>query len=129
VFTFVETKLFTQLVRQYLADDEYAALQRAIVANPEAGDVIRGSGGVRKLRWGVDGRGKRGGIRIIYYLRTRQGQVWMLTLYAKNEAESIPEPVLKKIKEEPRWRRVSGLSAKRFSRAFSSSNVVSMGAS
>ena len=84
----------------YFSDEEYAALQNAIVANPESGDVIRGSGGVRKLRWGVAGRGKRGGVRVIYYVRLRQGQVWMLTMYAKNETDSIPGPVLKKIKEE-----------------------------
>jgi mRNA-degrading endonuclease RelE of RelBE toxin-antitoxin system len=100
VLTFVETKLFTALVSDYLTDDEYSALQNAIIANPEAGDVIRGSGGVRKMRWGLAGRGKRGGVRVIYYLRLRQGLVWMLTMYAKNEADSIPGPVLKKIKEE-----------------------------
>jgi hypothetical protein len=100
VLTFVETKLFTQLVLNYFSDDEYAALQNAIVANPEAGDVIKGSGGVRKLRWGLSGRGKRGGVRIIYYLRLGQGQVWMLTMYAKNEADSISGSALKKIKEE-----------------------------
>lgn len=100
VLTFIETKLFTSLVGQYLSDDEYAALQQALADNPDAGDVIRGSGGVRKLRWGLAGRGKRGGIRVIYYLRSRQGEIWMLTLYAKNEVESIPGPVLKKIKEE-----------------------------
>ena len=107
MLTFVETRLFTSLVDQYLSDDEYAELQQALTANPDAGDVIRGSGlnkcqhvGVRKLRWGLAGRGKRGGIRVIYYLRSRQGEVWMLTLYAKNEVESIPGHVLKKIKEE-----------------------------
>jgi hypothetical protein len=100
VLTFIETKLFTRLVHDYFTDDEYAELQNSIVASPEAGDLIRGSGGVRKLRWGVAGRGKRGGVRVIYYLRLRQGQVWMLTLYAKNEAESISAAVLKKIKEE-----------------------------
>lgn len=99
MFTFVETKLFTQLVPNYFTDDEYANLQGFIAANPDAGDVIRGSGGVRKLRWGLPGRGKRGGVRVIYYLRLRQGQVWMLTIYAKNEADSISGPVLKKIKE------------------------------
>jgi hypothetical protein len=72
----------------------------ALAANPKAGDVIRGSGGVRKVRWGVAGRGKRGGIRVIYYLRSRQREAWMLTLYAKNEADSIPGHVLKKIKEQ-----------------------------
>lgn len=100
VFTFVETRLFTQLVHEYLSDDEYAALQHALMTNPKAGDLIRGSGGARKLRWGVAGRGKRGGVRLIYYLRSQQGEIWMLTLYAKNEAESIPGHVLKKIKEE-----------------------------
>ena len=100
MLTFVETRLFTSLVDHYLSDDEYAALQQALTANPDAGDVIRGSGGVRKLRWGVAGRGKRGGIRVIYYLRSRQGEVWMLTLYAKNEVDSIPGHILKKIKEE-----------------------------
>jgi len=100
VLTFIETKLFTRLVEKYFTDDEYAELQNSIVANPEAGDLIRGSGGVRKLRWGLAGRGKRGGVRVIYYLRLEQGQVWMLTLYAKNEADSIPGVVLKKIKEE-----------------------------
>ncbi|MBI4886690.1 MAG: transcriptional regulator [Acidobacteria bacterium] len=98
--TFVETRLFTSLVHQYLSDDEYAALQHALADNPDAGDVIRGSGGVRKLRWGISGRGKRGGLRVIYYLRSHHGEIWMLTLYAKNEAESIPGHVLKKIKEE-----------------------------
>lgn len=100
MLTFVETKLFSKLVQEYLSDDEYGALQQALVANPESGDIIPGSGGVRKLRWSVTGRGKRGGIRVIYYLRSRQGQVWMLTLYAKNVAENIPAHVLKKIREE-----------------------------
>jgi len=100
VLTFIETKLFTSLVQQYLADDEYAALQQALVTQPDAGDVIRGSGGVRKLRWGVAGRGKRGGVRVIYYLRSHQDEIWMLTVYAKNEETSIPGYVLKKIKEE-----------------------------
>ncbi len=98
--TLVETRLFTKLVQEYLSDDEYGALQQALVASPESGDVIPGSGGVRKLRWSVAGRGKRGGIRVIYYLRSRQGQIWMLTLYAKNVAENIPAHVLKKIREE-----------------------------
>jgi hypothetical protein len=100
MLTFIETKLFTKMVQAYLSDDEYGALQQALVSNPEAGAVVPGSGGVRKLRWNVGGRGKRGGIRVIYYLRLRQGQIWMLTVYAKNVAENIPPHVLKKIKEE-----------------------------
>ncbi len=97
--TFIETKLFSELVHEYLSDDEYAELQQALIAHPEAGDVIPGSGGVRKLRWKIAGRSKRGGLRVIYYLRSREGQVWMLTLYAKNVAD-IPAGILRKIKEE-----------------------------
>ena len=100
MISFVETKLFTRLVQEDLSDDEYSRLQQALLADPEAGAVIRGSGGVRKLRWGASGRGKRGGIRVIYFLRSRQGQIWMLTLYAKNVAESISANVLKQIRDE-----------------------------
>ena len=100
MISFVETKLFTRLVQDYLSDEEYSQLQLALIANPEGGSVIPGSGGVRKMRWGIGGRGKRGGLRVIYYLRTRQGQIWMLTLYAKNVAENISAHVLKQIKEE-----------------------------
>ncbi len=100
MISFIETKPFRRLVQEYLSDDEYAKLQQALLTDPEAGAVIPGSGGIRKLRWGVAGRGKRGGIRVIYFLRTRQGQIWMLTLYPKNVAENIPTHVLKQIKDE-----------------------------
>lgn len=100
VISFVETRLFTRLVQEYLSDDEYSALQQALLQDPEAGAVVPGSGGVRKLRWGVAGRGKRGGLRVIYFLRTRQGQIWMLTIDPKNVAENIPANVLRQIKEE-----------------------------
>jgi hypothetical protein len=100
MISFVETKLFTRLVQEYLSDDEYSLLQVELSANPEAGLVIPGSGGIRKIRWGVAGRGKRGGLRVIYFLRGRVGQIWMLTLYPKNVAENIPAHVLRQIKDE-----------------------------
>jgi len=100
VYTFVETKLFTRLIDEYLSDDEYAALQLSLAINPEAGDVIKGTGGVRKMRWSGSGRGKRGGLRVIYYLRLQNGQIWLLTAYAKNVKDNISASVLKKIKEE-----------------------------
>ena len=75
MISLVETKLITRLIGDLLGDDEYSLLQQALIANPELGDVIPGSGGVRKMRWGAIGRGKRGGLRVIYFLRTRQGQI------------------------------------------------------
>ena len=100
MFSFIESKLFSRLVGEYLTDDEYARLQIALIDAPESGALVPGSGGVRKLRWAQPGRGKRGGIRVIYYAKTRAGVIWMLTIYAKNEEENIPAHVLRKIKEE-----------------------------
>jgi hypothetical protein len=100
VFTFIETRLFTRLVDEYMSDDEYLELQAALAQDPEAGAVIPGSGGIRKLRWGLSGRGKRGGLRVIYYLRSQQGVIWMLTMYPKNVAENIPVHVLRRIRQE-----------------------------
>ena len=96
---FIETPFFTKAVLHYLTDDEYAKLQGHMNANPETGAVVPGSGGVRKLRWGLTGRGKRGGLRVIYYLRRKQGQIWMLTLYGKNAQENVPAHLLKQMKE------------------------------
>ena len=98
--TFIEAPLFSRLLPRYLTDEGYAVLQWALALHPEAGAVIPGSGGVRKLRWAGSGRGKRGGLRVIYYWRKHAGEIWMLTLYAKNEAENIPAHVLRAIREE-----------------------------
>ena len=99
VFEFIETPFFTKALVHYLSDDEYAELQGFLTQHPEAGDVVRGSGGVRKLRWGVRGRGKRGGLRVIYYLHPARGKIWLITLYGKNVRETIPGHVLKRMKE------------------------------
>lgn len=100
MFSFIETKLFSRLLAEYLTDDQYALLQAALIEAPERGALVPKSGGVRKLRWAQPGRGKRGGVRIIYYAKIHEGTIWMLTIYAKNEAESIPAHTLRKIKEE-----------------------------
>ncbi len=100
MLSFIETKLFTRLVQQYLSEEEYAELQSFLIQNPEAGDIVPGSGGLRKLRWRGKGRGKRGGFRVIYYARTAQGQLWMLTIYPKSAIETIPAHILRQIRKE-----------------------------
>ena len=97
---FIETSKFTELVQSQLNDDEYAALQWMLLERPDAGAIVPGSGGVRKLRWGLRGKGKRGGIRVIYYWKTADDEIWLLTLYAKNVRENIPANLLKQIAQE-----------------------------
>lgn len=82
---FIETPVFTASLRRLLPDEQYRALQLALVLRPEQGAVIPGSGGLRKLRWSAEGRGKRGGLRVIYYLVTAADLCYMLYMYAKNE--------------------------------------------
>jgi hypothetical protein len=98
--TFVESPLFTKLVHDYLADDEYRVFQSFLATNPDVGDVVRGSGGVRKVRWGRRGSGKSGGVRILYFARTEAGEIWLLLIYAKSAVDSIPGHILKALKEE-----------------------------
>jgi hypothetical protein len=88
------------LASELLSDEQLRELQLALIANPNAGDVIPGTGGVRKLRWKAPGRGKRGGYRIIYFAKLAEGHIWMLTMYAKNVAENIPAYVLRQIRKE-----------------------------
>ena len=82
---FVETPVFTELVRKGLEDDDYRALQITLLPRPEQGPVIPGSGGLRKVRWGGDGGGKRGGFRVIYYWDKARETCYMLFLYKRNE--------------------------------------------
>lgn len=98
-FGFIGAPFFAKTPDRYLDDDEYGELQNHLSKNPESGKVVPGSGGVRKIRWAVDGCGKRGGLRVIYYLRLARGHIWMLAIYGKNVSENIPAHVLKSMKE------------------------------
>jgi hypothetical protein len=99
MFTIIESSIFQRELPVYMDDDEYAALQGFLMQHPEAGDVIPGAGGVRKLRWKRPGSGKRGGVRVIYYARYRPNELWMLTIYAKAKHDNIPAHVAKALKE------------------------------
>ena len=99
MFTFIESAAFERVRGVYLDDDEYAELQQFMMQNPEAGNIVRGSGGVRKLRWRREGGGKRGGLRVIYFVRFQPAEFWMLALYAKAKQENVPAEILRKLKE------------------------------
>ena len=96
---FIETSIFTRLVTTLLKDDEYRQLQMALYIHPEAGAIIPHSGGLRKIRWSITGRGKRGGVRAIYYWVVAKDQILMLFLYPKNEQDDLTPQQLKVLRE------------------------------
>lgn len=99
MYTFIESSTFKRMCPVYLDDDEYAELQQFMMREPEAGTLVRGSGGVRKLRWSRRGTGKRGGLRVIYFVRHDPNEFWMLTIYAKTKHENIPAHILRQLLE------------------------------
>ncbi|KZN15131.1 type II toxin-antitoxin system RelE/ParE family toxin [Marinomonas sp. TW1] len=100
----IETSIFTKLITDLMTDDEYKALQEALVIQPDLGVLIKNSGGLRKVRWSLDGRGKRGGVRIIYYWMTSQDQVYMLYAFSKNTQENLIDAQIKTLKQiVERW--------------------------
>ena len=98
MMTFVELPSFSKARQNNLSDDELAELQAYLLGTPDAGDVVPGSGGCRKMRWATEGSGKRGGYRVIYFLRLNNGEVVLVTLYAKSVQDNIAPELLKKIK-------------------------------
>ena len=100
---FIETPVFTADVRVLLSDEEYARLQDHLVRRPDAGDVITGTGGLRKIRWTSAGKGKRGGSRVIYFHAVAQSQIRMLLIYRKGIKDDLTpkeKGVLRKINAE-----------------------------
>lgn len=94
---FVETSLFSKLLADYLSDDEYRGLQNHLIGRPDVGAIIRGSSGVRKVRWAAGGKGKSGGLRVIYYWIKADEQIVLLTLYGKGEKGNLSAAELKRI--------------------------------
>lgn len=94
---FIETTIFTRLVQELLSDDEYRELQDTLIRQPESGAVIRGGGGLRKVRWVLAGRGKSGGVRVIYYLAT-QDRILMIYIYSKSQQEDLSAEQVKRLR-------------------------------
>ncbi len=92
---FVETTVFTRRLSKILTDGEYRELQEDLIKDPELGSVIKGSGGIRKVRWSSKGHGKRGGCRVIYFWFKVQEQIHLLLIYGKNEQADLTTDQLK----------------------------------
>ena len=88
---FIETPVFTRQIQLLISDDEYAVLQRELSEDPQVGALVRGGGGIRKMRFALPGRGKSGGIRVIYYWLREDGQIYMLLAYPKSEKDNLTD--------------------------------------
>jgi hypothetical protein len=100
MLTFVETPTFKAEADTIWSEAERLEFFAWLAGNPEAGDVIPGSGGCRKVRWSRPGMGKRGGVRVIYFTRLAAGEIWLLLVYAKSVRDTIPGHILKAVREE-----------------------------
>lgn len=96
---FIETHIFTKRARELLDDEAYAAFQQQLMSNPTAGDVIEGTGGIRKIRVAAKGHGKRGGARVVYYHFVSASQIAMLLIYPKNEQDDLSADERKTLKQ------------------------------
>jgi hypothetical protein len=102
----IETSVFTRLIQDLLGDDDYRELQQALVQHPDLGDLIPSSGGLRKVRWKITGKGKRAGIRVIYYWMTTDNQLWMLYAYAKGRQSDLDHKQLAILRDiVDRWQK------------------------
>ncbi|CAM2839742.1 type II toxin-antitoxin system RelE/ParE family toxin [Pseudoalteromonas sp. NZS127_1] len=96
---FVESNIFEKYRELYLSDDEYRLFQADLMVNPKQGDVIQGTGGLRKIRVASKGKGKRGGSRVIYYYLDDKRRFYLLTIYSKNEVTDLTADQKKQLKE------------------------------
>ena len=99
MLTVIETPVFQHLVQDVMNEEELDEFKVFIAANPEAGDVIPRLGDLRKVRWKRPGTGKRGGARVIYYLRLAKGEIVLIGTYAKAKFDNLPDAVLKRWKK------------------------------
>jgi hypothetical protein len=94
-----ETSVFTKQITSLLSDENYRDLQRVLVINPLAGAIIKNSGGLRKLRWRIAGKGKSGGIRVIYYYVAADNKIFMLVAYEKSKKDDLTQKQLSSLRK------------------------------
>ena len=100
MYTFVETPIFTRYAAEIWADDERLEFIAWLSGNALSGDVIPGTGGIRKVRWSRQGMGKRGGARVIYYNQLDDGRIYLLIVYSKAKFDNLPPAFLDQLREE-----------------------------
>ncbi len=100
MMTLIETPLFTSLWPDYWTEGERGEFCSFLAQKPDVGDVVPHSGGCRKVRWSRAGIGKRGGVRVIYYLKRQNGEIWLLLIYAKSAKDNVPAHILREIRKE-----------------------------
>ncbi len=101
----IETTIFTRLIKELMDDDSYGELQEALIQKPDSGDLMMGGGGIRKVRWKIEGKGKRGGSRIIYYWHTTDDQLLMLYGYTKADRKDLTQDKVKTLRAiVERWK-------------------------
>lgn len=106
LYSFRETKSFTKNVQMLFAEDNYFAFQDYLQENYLLGDMIPGGGGLRKIRWRAKGKGKSGGVRVIYYFASEKGYIYLMAIYGKNQQTDLGKDQLKRLTEQAKeWLR------------------------
>ena len=100
LYSFRETKSFTKNVQTLLSEDNYFAFQNHLLENYMLGDVIQGGGGLRKIRWRARGKGKNGGVRVIYYFASEKGYIYLMAIYGKSQQTDLDKDKLKRLAEQ-----------------------------
>ena len=100
----IETGIFTRRIKELMSDDEYRALQESLVNRPSLGNIVQGTGGLRKVRWTQGGKGKKGGVRVIYYWMKEEEHLYMLYVYPKSKQDDLTAEQKKDLKSiVDRW--------------------------
>ena len=113
-FSFIAVPYFSAAAKNYLTEDQLGQLQEYIAKVPDRGDLIQGTGGMRKLRYAYDALGKREGLRVIYYIREKERHIWLIAVYGKNSIENMKSSTLEAVRKaiDDEYKTTEGLGKK-----------------